>query len=89
MNKLSQNLKDLIRISNLTTLLYLVRKLSSLLPNCTLVDIGKVTARQRMIKSKEEIEVEISLFLPENQIAFANPAICLENSPGVAQCVLI
>jgi len=33
------------------------RKLSSLLPNCTLVDVSKVTARQRMIKSKEEIEV--------------------------------
>jgi len=33
------------------------RKLSSLLPDCTLVDIGKVTARQRMFKSKEEIEV--------------------------------
>ena len=33
------------------------RKLQSLLPGCTLVDVGKVTARQRMIKSKEEIEV--------------------------------
>ena len=41
----------------------LLRKLSSLLPNCTLVDISKVTARQRMIKSKEEIEVEMTLFL--------------------------
>ena len=64
MNKLSQNLKDLEHQNqqpNYT--LYFVRKLSSLLPNCTLVDIGKVTARQRMIKSKEEIEVEMTLFL--------------------------
>ena len=35
------------------------RKLQSLLPGCTLVDVGKVTARQRMIKSKEEIEVDM------------------------------
>ena len=49
-----------------STLFSFVRKLSSLLPNCTLVDISKVTARQRMIKSKEEIEVE-SLFFPHNQ----------------------
>ena len=53
-------------------MLYFVRKLSSLLPNCTLVDIGKVTARQRMIKSKEEIEVDISWFLPQTKITVAN-----------------
>ena len=54
-------MKDIIfKCTNPTLFFSFVSKLSSLLPNCTLVDISKVTARQRMIKSKEEIEVEIS-----------------------------
>ena len=58
----------IFKCSNPTILLQFVRKLSSLLPDCTLVDIGKVTARQRMFKSKEEIEVEISWFLPRAKL---------------------
>ena len=59
-------------VSLQTILLYFDRKLTSLLPDCTLVDISKVTAGQRMIKSKEEIEVEISWFLPQTKITVAN-----------------
>ena len=48
------NFKNIVYIE-----LVVHRKLQSLLPGCTLVDVGKVTARQRMIKSKEEIEVDM------------------------------
>ena len=35
------------------------RKLEAALPDCRLVDISVATSSQRMVKSKEEIEVSI------------------------------
>ena len=41
------------------TVIWKTRKLEAALPDCKLVDISVATSNQRMVKSKEEIEVFI------------------------------
>ena len=41
------------------TINWKTRKLEAALPDCNLVDISVATSNQRMVKSKEEIEVFI------------------------------
>ena len=63
-------------VSLQTILLYFDRKLTSLLPDCTLVDISKVTAGQRMIKSKEEIEVKTSFLFQQPHLPLQTSLNC-------------